>query len=197
MKYFALAATAALSAFAIATPANAALFSWDVEYTGWWEEEGGGALSGSFVADEADADDGIVGLDEVQSWTWDWSGNDLASSFSISSSDEGAEIQVFDVATSGFYVDGTANEPGLLDGLDQGVFVGGETGELVLDLEFLIVENNSTTFPTGPSEVSLGNVDSETGSITVGDPKPVPEPATILGLIALGAGSLFVRKQVA
>ncbi|MGF1521913.1 MAG: PEP-CTERM sorting domain-containing protein [Leptolyngbyaceae cyanobacterium] len=197
MKYFGLAATAALSAFAIATPANAALFSWDVEYTGWWEEESGGSISGSFVADDADASDGIVALDEIRSWAWDWSGNDLVAGFSISSSDESAEIQVFDSATSGFYVDGTPNQPNLLDGLDQGIFVGGDAGELILDFEFLIVENNSSPFPAGMSEVSSGNVDSEAGSVTVGEPKAVPEPATMLGLIVLGAGSLFVRKRVA
>ncbi|MEL6383118.1 MAG: PEP-CTERM sorting domain-containing protein, partial [Cyanobacteria bacterium J06626_18] len=171
--------------------------SWDVEYTGWWEEEGGGSISGSFVADDADASDGIVALDEIRSWEWDWSGNDFAAAFSISSRDEGAEIQVFDSMTSGFYVDSTPNEPGLLDGLDQGTFVGGDDGELILDFEFLIVENNSSTFPSSESEVSLGNVDTEAGSITVGEPEPIPEPATMLGLIVLSAGSLFVRKQAA
>lgn len=197
MKYFLLTATATLSALAIATPASAALFSWDVEYTGWWEEEGGGSVSGSFVADDADAANGIVALDDIQSWTWDWSGNDFAAAFAIASSDEGAEIQIFDAANSGFYVDGTPNQPGLLDGLDQGTFVGGDAGELILDLEFLIVENSTAAFPAAMSEVSIGNVDAASGSVTVGEPEAVPEPATMLGLIAVGAGSLLVRKRVA
>lgn len=196
MKHVAFAAVAALGVFAIATPANAALFSWDIELTNWWEEEGGGSLFGSFVADDSDASDGVVALDEIRSWTWDWSGNDSVSAFSISSRDEGAEIQFADSASSGFFVDGTSNQPGLLDGLEQGVFVGGSEGEFVLDLEFLIVEDNTSAFPSGESAVSIGNVDSELGSITVSEPTAVPEPATILGLLtAAGLGGMTLKRQ--
>ena len=196
MKHFAFAAATAIGVFAIAAPANAALFSWDVEFTGWWEEEGGGSLFGSFIADESDASDGVVALDEIRSWMWDWSGNDSVSAFSISSSDDGAEIQFADAASSGFFVDGTANQPGSFDGLEQGVFAGGSEGEFVLDLEFLIVEDNTNAFPSGESAFSVGNVDSESGSIAVSEPTAVPEPATILGLLAIaGLGGMTLKRQ--
>lgn len=193
MKHIALATTATLSVFAIAAPANAALFSWDVEYTGFWEADGGGSISGSFTADGEDAEDGIVGLDEIQSWNWNWSGNDAVSPFSISSSDAGAEIQTFGDGPFGFYGDETANQPEFADDLDQGIFVGGETGEFVLDLEFLGVEDNTTAFPFG-GDVSIGSASA--GRINVSEPTAVPEPAALLGLVALaGVGGTALKRQ--
>lgn len=192
MKHLALATTAVLGLFSIATPVNASLFSWDVDYTGWWEEEGGGSVSGSFVADGTDAADGIVGLDEIVSWAWDWSGNDFVSAFSISSGDEGADIQVLEPA--GFFVDGTTNEPDFFDGLDQGIFVGGNESEFILDLEFLTVEDNTVAFPFG-GDLSVGDFEAASGSITVSDPTPVPEPATFLGLLALAGLGVTLKRR--
>jgi hypothetical protein len=194
MKHIALAATAALGFVSIAAPAQAALFSWSVEYTGWWEEQGGGSIAGSFVASEADAADGIVALDEISAWMWDWSGNDYVSAFSISSKDKGSEIQILG-DPNGFYGDGTPNLPGLADGLDQGTFVGGDAGEYVLDLEYLGVEDNTVSFPFGGAVV-YGDV-AAAGSITVSEPIPVPEPASLIGLLAIagGIGGSVIKRQ--
>ncbi|MFE4108265.1 PEP-CTERM sorting domain-containing protein [Almyronema epifaneia] len=196
MKHIVLAATAALGLAALAAPAEAALFSWNVEYTGWWEEEA--TVSGTLFADEASAADGILSLDELTDWSWSWSGNSFVPAFAISSKDEGAEIQIFDPsAASGFYVDGTANLPDLLDDLDQGVFA---AGDFLLDLEFLIVEQIDTgSQGTSDSLVAFGDT-SAAGTVSVADPKPVPEPAALLGLLALsglGTASLKRQKQAA
>ncbi|ASC72458.1 hypothetical protein XM38_034150 [Halomicronema hongdechloris C2206] len=187
MKRFALAATAALGLTALATPARAA--SWTVDYTGWWENDGGGAISGTISADDAAAQDGIISLDELTSWAWDWSGNSAASAFSFSSDDPAAEIQIVDpTLDNGFYINGTPNQPLLADDLDQGVFA---ADEFSLDLEFLFVDNFETgEFSEGLSQgaVSVAEVDT--------DAESVPEPAMILGLFALtGAGATTLRRQ--
>ncbi|NJL87521.1 MAG: PEP-CTERM sorting domain-containing protein [Leptolyngbyaceae cyanobacterium SM1_1_3] len=186
MKHVVLAATAALSLVALAAPAEAALFSWNVEYTGWWEAEGGGTISGSLVAEEESALDGILSPDELTSWFWNWSGNDFVSAFSISSDDPNAEIQVFDVGfDSGFYVDGTPNLPNLADDLDQAVFA---AGDLIFDLEFLLVQNLAT------DGSSAGDPDAS-GLIAVAEPTPVPEPALLLSLLVSGAGAAALKRQ--
>ncbi|MGD1909175.1 MAG: PEP-CTERM sorting domain-containing protein [Leptolyngbyaceae cyanobacterium] len=193
MKRFACAATAALGLAITATPADAALFSWDIDYTGWWELDGGGSLMGELRADETAADDGILSASELVSWSWDWSGNDFVSAFSISSEDVGAEIQEFlGPDTVGFYVDGTPNLPD--DGLDQGVFVGGDEGQYVLDLEFLFIEDNTFSFPFG-GDLTAGDTFAPEGDVAVGEPKKVPEPATVMGLIALAAAGVTVKRQ--
>jgi hypothetical protein len=84
MKYVALAAVASLGVVgAIAPPASAANFSWDIEYTGWWDAEGGGTVVGSIIADESAAGDGLISADELLGWSWDWTGNSFVSPFSI------------------------------------------------------------------------------------------------------------------
>ncbi|MBD2260555.1 PEP-CTERM sorting domain-containing protein [Pseudanabaena sp. FACHB-2040] len=192
MKHFALAAVAALGFSALATPANAAIFAWDVEYTGWWEEEGGGSISGTFSAREEDALDGIVSIDEMLSWIWNWSGNSVVPAFSIASS--GAGTTDFDPS---FYVNGTPNQPiGLdlvdLDGLDQGFFTSA-SGNEVLDLQALLVISYADD---GTEFLATGNSSSTLGAIAVSDPTPVPEPATLLGLLALvGAGAATLQRQ--
>lgn len=193
MKHFAIATMAALGMAAIAAPAPAAQLNWEVEYDGWWEDTGGGSIFGSFTADEADAVDGIVALDEISSWMWSWSGNDAVSAFSISSADAGAEIQSFDPDNSGFYGDGTPNLPGT--GLDQGIFVGGPAGKQILDLEFLTVEDNSDVSFALQNQVSAGNLSSASGSVHVSEPAAVPEPATVMGLLMLAVGGAAVKRQ--
>jgi len=191
MKRFVLAAGLGLGLVAIAAPANAALFAWDIEYTGWWEESGGGSVFGTIVADEADVEDGIISGDELKSWLWSWSGNDVVPAFSFSSQEEGA-IADFD---AGFYVDGRLNQPGLLDGLDQGAFTSG-SGNEILDLEFLF----AISFNDGVESFSPGNLEAPLGTVAVADPVPVPEPTSILGLAALagiGVAALKRQKQVA
>lgn len=192
MKRLICGVIAGLSVSAIAAPAHAAFFRWDVEYTGWWDAEGGGSVVGSFVADGADAADGLVSSDEIESWFWSWSGNDFAAAFDISSSDPAAASLFVD----GFFVDGTPNLPDFRDGVDQGLFIGGTTNEQSIDFEFLTIE---TINPNGTFEISFGDSLSNTGRITVSDPTKVPEPAAIVGLFVLAAisGANARHKQEA
>ncbi|MEO1208911.1 MAG: PEP-CTERM sorting domain-containing protein [Cyanobacteria bacterium J06638_20] len=191
MKYLAIAAAAAAGSLAIVAPANAALFSYDISYTGFFESEGGGSILGSILAPTGAADDGFIAIDEIDSWSWDWTGNSFVSPFSISSDDAGAEIQFGD----GFDVAGGSNLPE--DGDDQGTFVGGMEGEFLLDLEFLIVEDNTTAFPFG-GDSTFGDAFATAASVSVSDPTVIPEPATVLGLLALaGMGATLKRKQAA
>ena len=182
MKYFSLAVLLAIGTATIASPAHAA--KWSVDYSGWWEADGGGSISGYFSAAEDDALDGIISIDEMTSWLWKWSGNDLVEAFTVSSGRAGSTADFF----PSFYVDGTPNLPSLIDGLDQGTFTSG-SGNEVLDLEFLFV----TSFATGSEVLSVGNPDSTTGTITV---QEVPEPMTLMGLIALvGTASMTLGRQ--
>lgn len=185
MKNIALAATAALGLAAIATPAEAALFSWDVAYTGFFAD--GASITGSFVADDTAAADGYVAADEFDTWMWSFSGNSEAAAVSISA-DEGAEIQDF-FGPAGFFVDGTANVPG--DAAAEGVYA---SNSAVIDLDFLSVSTFASGFETG---FAMGDL-AAAGSVTVSDPEPVPEPATLLGLLTLaGAAALTKRNQQA
>jgi hypothetical protein len=187
MKRFALAVGLGLGLVAIATPASAVTFAWDIEYTGWWEELGGGSIFGTIVADEEDAQDGIVSGDELKSWLWSWSGNDVVPAFSFSSKESGATAD-FDAS---FYVDGRLNQPLLLDGLDQGTFTSG-SGDAVLDLEFLY----AISYTDGVESFSEGNPEATTGTVAVADPVIVPEPAAVLGLAALvGLGATTLKRQ--
>lgn len=191
MKRFALAVGMGLGLATLAAPANAALLAWEVGYSGWWEEDGGGSISGKLFADEEDALDGIVSADELTSWGWNWSGNDAVSAFSISSDEAGATTD-FDPS---FYVDGTPNEPIGLDfvdpdGLDQGSFISG-SGNEILDLQALLAISSAD----GVESFSRGNPDSTLGAVTVSEPTPVPEPTTILSLLALAGISTATLKR--
>ncbi len=183
MKQIVLAAAAALGITAFATPAQAALFKWSVDYTGFFAEDA--SISGFFVADGADAADGIVSGDEFDSWEWTWSGNSEIEAFTISSSDGDF---AFDPA---FYVDGTPNEVGLADGLDQGSFFSDDYG---LDLEFLFVESFTAGATPFEGVTSFGDV-TAAGTISVSEPEKVPEPATVLGLLALAGAAAMVKRQ--
>jgi len=189
MKRFALAVGMGLGLglATLAAPANAATFAWDIEYSGWWEENGGGSIFGTIVADENDAQDGIVSIDEMRSWLWNWSGNDIVPAFSFSSREAGTSAD-FDPS---FYVDGRLNQPDLLDGLDQGTFTSG-SGNEILDLEYLF----AISFVDSVESFSPGNPESTLGIITVSDPVIVPEPTTVLGLFALaGLGAATLKRQ--
>lgn len=190
MKHLALVATVALGWAALTAPANAALFSWDIEYTDWWEDDGGGSIFGTIIADENDAADGIVSADELKAWEWNWSGNDVVSAFSISSN-EGATTDF----EPSFYVNDIPNLPVGLDfldpdNLDQGSFVSG-SGNEILDLQALL----AISFTDGVESVSQGNPIATLGTVTVSEPTAVPEPATILGLLALAGVSTATLKR--
>lgn len=189
MKRFAIAMATGLGLVALAAPANAARLSWNIEYTGWWEADGGGSISGQFIADEEDALDGIVSGDEINSWFWNWSGNDVVSAFSISSKDAGASTDNF---FPSFYVDGRANQPFDFDPnrpeLDQGSFT---AGDYYLDLEFIRVEN----LQDGNTLISQGNPDLTLGQVTVSEPTVVPEPTTILSLLAVAGLATTLKRQ--
>ena len=188
MKHLALVATVALGWATLTAPANAALFSWDIEYTNWWEDDGGGSIFGTIIADENDAADGIVSADELKAWEWNWSGNDVVSAFSISSN-EGATTDF----EPSFYVNDTPNQPlGLVDpdNLDQGSFVSG-SGNEILDLQALL----AISFTDGVESVSAGNPTATLGTVSVSEPTAVPEPASILGLLALAGVSTATLKR--
>jgi hypothetical protein len=190
MKHLALVATVALGWAALTSPASAALFSWDIEYTGWWEDDGGGSIFGTIIADEDDAADGIVSADELKAWEWNWSGNDVVSAFSISSK-AGATTDF----KPSFYVNDIPNQPIGLDfldpdNLDQGSFVSG-SGNEILDLQALL----AISFTDGVESVSEGNPTATLGAVTVSEPTAVPEPATVLGLLALAGVSTATLKR--
>ena len=180
MKQIVLAAAVLSSAAVFSAPAQAALFKWNVDYTGFFAEDA--FISGFFIAEETAATDGIVSGDEFDSWEWSWSGNSEVDAFTISSSD-GEFASLFD--NTGFFVDGTPNELRQADGLDQGFFGSDDFG---LDLEFLLVDN----FSAGTT--SDGDV-AALGTISVSDPEPVPEPATLLGLLAVGGAAILAKRQ--
>jgi hypothetical protein len=191
MKFFSLAATAALGFVALATPANAATFAWDIKYSGWWTQDGGGEVSGTIVADEKSAADGIISLDEMFAWSWNWSGNSAVSAFSIFSDNASTALGF----PGSFYVNGTPNRPidenfVDADNLDQGLFASKSENELI-DFQALVVQNVAT------EGVSVGNAKATTGRTTVSAPRAVPEPATLAGLIAIGAmaAPAFARKR--
>ncbi len=176
MKRFAFAAAATLALSAIAAPANAAKFKWTVDYSGFWSD--GSALTGMFVAHEEDALDGIVSSDEFLTWMWDWSGNLDVEAFSISSEDAFSETQ-FDAALN------LGADPFV-----QGVFFGGiDPEEFSIDADFLFVDQ----FNFETSDYMFTEADQD-GSVSVTS-QPVPEPATILGLMALAAAGTAVKRQ--
>jgi hypothetical protein len=175
MKRFACAATVALGLTAIAAPADAAMFEWTVEYTDFWSD--GSSLTGAIRADEAAALDGIITSDEFTAWMWDWSGNAEVDAFSISSKDELAETQ-FDAALN------LGDDP-----FAQGLFSAGDPINYSIDFDFLVVDKfNFDTF-----EFSESVADGD-GSVAVSS-KKVPEPATVMGLIALTAVGATVKRQ--
>ncbi|EKU98978.1 PEP-CTERM motif-containing protein [Leptolyngbya sp. PCC 7375] len=180
MKRIVFAAAAALGVTAFAAPADAALFKWSVDYTGFFAEDA--FISGFFIAEGTAATDGVVSGDEFDSWQWSWSGNSEVDAFTISSSD-GEFASLFD--NTGFFVDGTPNELGLTDGLDQGLYSSDDFG---LDLEFLFVDN------FGAGKISDGDL-TALGTISVSDPEPVPEPATLLGLLAVAGAAAVAKRQ--
>jgi PEP-CTERM motif len=194
MKRFALAVATGLGlGFAtVAAPVDAAILGWNVEYTGWWEADGGGSISGMFFAKEEDALDGIISIDEMTSWMWNWTGNDAVSAFSISSKDVNATT---DFAPS-FSVNGTPNQPVGLDfvdpdNLDQGSFISG-SGDRILDLQALLV----ISFANNIESLSAGNPDTTLGTVTVSEPVPVPEPSIgLLVLVGVGLVGLKRRQQ--
>ncbi len=185
MKQIFLAAAAALGVTAFAAPASAALFRWNVDYTGFFADDA--SISGFFVADETAATDGVVSGDEFERWSWTWSGNSEIDTFSISSSD-GEFSELF--GPIGFFVDGTPNEPELADGLDQGSYTSNSFG---LDLEFLLVEDFTGGAAPFAGAISLG--DATAGAVSVADPVPVPEPATLLGLLTLAGAAAVAKRQ--
>lgn len=191
MKRFAFVVATGLGLATVATPLSAKTLGWNVEYTGWWEADGGGSISGMFFAKEEDALDGIISIDEMTSWMWNWSGNDAVSQFSISSKDMGATT---DFAPS-FYIDGRLNQPVGLDfvdpdGLDQGSFMAG-SGNQILDLQALLV----IAFADNLESLSVGNPEATVGTVAVSESVPVPEPS--IGLWALAGVGLagFKRRQ--
>lgn len=184
MKRFAIAAVATVGLAAISTPADAAIFEWTVEYTDFWAD--GASLTGSIHAEEEAALDGIISSDEFTSWMWNWSGNIDVDPFSISSQDEFAETQ-FDAAlilganpfVEGLFIGGTDSVEYSIDFFDS-IFV------TAFDFE----EASNDFLYEAPASES-----DQFGTVTT-SAKAVPEPATVLGLIALAAtASTTIKRQ--
>ena len=180
MKKIVFAAAAALGMSAIAAPAQALTFRWDVDYSGFFAD--GESITGSFVADETAAADGFVSTDEFDSWVWNFTGG--AEEVSVSS-DEGGEIQTF-FGPAGFFVDGTANVPG--DDASEGVY---SSDSAVIDLDFLFVDTFASGFITSSA---TGDVTVSDG-VAVSEPETVPEPATLLGLLTLVGAAAVAKRQ--
>ncbi len=126
-----------------------------VLYSEFWSS--GGSVTGSFSTTEAAAADGVVSIDELIAWEWNWTGNDEVDAFSISS-DEGEAIAL--LPPGGFLLDdmNTAIDEEFTDpdGLDQGVYTSGP-GDQIIDLGALIIQDlEAGTFTEGVS--SEGNI---------------------------------------
>lgn len=186
MKKIVFAAAAALGVTAFAAPAQALTFRWNVDYTGFFADDA--SITGSFVADEAAATDGIVSGDEFDSWVWNFSGNSEVDAFSISSDEGGEFLTLGD--TPGFFVDGTPNEVDFADGLDQGSYTSDAYG---IDLEFLFVQDFTAGNPFAGT-TTFGDL-TAAGTIAVSDPEVVPEPATLLGLLTLAGAAAMAKRQ--
>lgn len=138
---FAAGTTAIGDASAAGSISVSPIVDFAINYSGFWETDGGGSIRGIFSASEADAADGIVSLDEIVAWRWNWSGNDTVAGFAIDS-DNGTASSL--IPPDGFKVNGI-NTPIALDfsdadGLDQGLYESA-TGTQIIDLGALIVEN--------------------------------------------------------
>lgn len=175
-KLAAVAAGSLMAVAAVGTPAEAVTsFSFDVELTA--PIDGADVFSGTFSFEEtAGFVDGDVEIFDLVSFDFDF----LGTSFDVGSDSR-------------------------LAALGQGATVAfdGLSGD-ILGLDFLADSFLTSTFLSIVPEDLVGDVqDSEfeyadaTVGFVSGDVSyaPVPEPATVIGLIALGAGSLLVRKQ--
>ncbi|NJN49266.1 MAG: hypothetical protein HC805_05130 [Alkalinema sp. RL_2_19] len=146
---FAAGTTAIGDASAVGSISVSPIVEFALNYSGFWT--GGGAINGIFSASEADAADGIVSLDELVSWQWNWTGNSEVAAFSLSSADGGTASSL--IPPDGFKIGGM-NTPVALDfsdadGLDQGLYESA-TGDQVIDLGALVIEDfNAGTIALG------------------------------------------------
>ena len=181
MKKIVFAVAAALGVTAFAAPAQALTFRWDVDYSGFFTD--GASITGSFIADEAAATDGFVSTDEFDSWVWNFDGGEEP--VTISSTDDGSEIQTF-FGPAGFFVDGTPNVPD--DDASEGVYA---SNSAVIDLDFLFVDTFASGFITSSA---TGDVTVSDG-VALSDPEVIPEPATLLGLLTLAGAAMAKRRK--
>lgn len=129
----------------------------DVEYVGFWGNEG--SVMGGFSISEADAADGVASLDELISWSWDWTGNSDVAAFSVSS-DEGSATALlppggFNLTASNTAFDANFEDP---DGLDQGLYESA-SGEQLIDLGALLIEDFAAgTFTYGDATAASGSI---------------------------------------
>ncbi len=134
---------------------------YSIEYTDFWENDGGGSVKGLFSVSENAVADGVISLDELTAWDLDWTGNTEVAAFSISSDDGSATALV---PPSGFSIEGAnaAFVPNFSDsdGLDQGLYESG-SGDKTIDLGALIVED------VAAGTASLGSATA--GSISVSE----------------------------
>ncbi|NET34061.1 MAG: PEP-CTERM sorting domain-containing protein [Cyanothece sp. SIO1E1] len=163
-------------------PAQAiTFFSFEVELTdvvGGPEPAIGGTFTGTFSFDETVGFiDGDVELFDLVSFDFDF----LGSSFDIGSDAGVASLSSFPTVAFEAASGDILGVDFFTDSFLPGPFISFVPEDLVPDVQ-------ESEFIFAAAGVSGG------GTV---DYEPIPEPATVLGLIALGAGSLFVRKQQA
>jgi Ca2+-binding RTX toxin-like protein len=132
------------------------VIDFQLDYSNFWQNDGGGAIRGTFSASEADAADGVVTIDELVDWNWSWTGNTQVKPFSLAAAKGDTATAL--LPPGGFLVD-RSNQLILTDladpdRLDQGLYES-KDGQKVIDIGALLVEDFTTgTFSQGV--VALG-----------------------------------------
>lgn len=184
-KKVAAVAAGSLLAFAVGEvkPAQAVDFSFEIELTevlGDSDPTAGDVLTGTFSFDEefGVVEDGVESFD-LTAFDFDF----LGSSFDISSDSRVASLG------GGFPTVSFDVETGEILGLDffTESFLAGPVISFVPEDIVGEFQSSEFVFETASGGAGSGDVDYAA----------VPEPATVLGLVALGAGSFLVRKQQA
>ncbi|MEM1291610.1 MAG: PEP-CTERM sorting domain-containing protein [Cyanobacteria bacterium P01_H01_bin.162] len=174
---------AVVAGMAIAPAAEAATIGFDFFGTGYGGA--GGIVTGMFETDETSVEDGLVSEDELISWMFSFNGLPGVDAFEISSNEANASVLFFE----GFQVSSSAPVDQGVDFTslgaifpDLGTFEG-DAGSI--DLEFGFIFSNANLQDGEP----VGK-----GSAVV-TPQPVPEPMTLLGILAVGGLGYASRRR--
>jgi hypothetical protein len=181
------AATSAALSVAIAQQAQAISFNFD------WQGDGGYSATGMFSYDETTAptiisesgDGATNNLESLMVSFFDPSGNLLQSSSTVTDGVSESGFFQFNFDTSDQTLFGTFN-------------VGGGTG-VIGELFFFGEVGTSLELRQDVDQMGQSDLlDQNSGEITVSAKTSVPEPASVLGILAfgaMGAGSILKKKQ--